>query len=351
MNARDIIVIGTSAGGFSALRSLLHQLPPDLPATIVIVQHMSSLHSSNLPALLQRAGNLKVSHPTDGERFVKNHVYVAPPDRHLMIEDGHIRLSQGPKENLTRPAVDPLFRSAALAFRGRVVGIVLTGELDDGTAGLWSVKYRGGITVVQDPLDAEHPSMPRSAANNVKIDYCLPLSEIGPLLVRLASDPFDDQNVIPSEKLEIENRIALDDPRALDRLERLGELTALTCPDCHGSLWQLKEDEFVRFRCRTGHAYTAEALLSEQQQALENILRNALRSAVETSTLARHLRDHSHSIGDQDNHGQRESALRDADQRVHLIRQVLNHEQKRPKGSAPVSSRRSPRTSTSSART
>lgn len=236
MKARDIIVIGTSAGGFAALKILLRQLPPDLPATIFIVRHISPSHPNNLPALLERAGNLKVSYAMDGERFMKSHVYIAPPDHHLIIDDDHMRLSQGPKENLTRPAIDPLFRSAALVYRSRVVGVVLTGGLDDGTAGMWSVKYQGGTTVVQDPQDAEHPGMPRSAAANVKIDYCLPLSEIGPLLVRLANDAADEESAARSEKLEIENRIALDDPRALTQLERLGELTSLTCPDCHGSL-------------------------------------------------------------------------------------------------------------------
>lgn len=148
MRARDIIVIGASAGGLSALKTLIRELPPDLPATVFIVQHLSSSYRSNLPALLERAGNLRVSHAKHRERFVKSHVYIAPPDYHLILEDGAIRLSQGPKENLTRPAIDPLFRSAALAFRSRVVGVVLTGGLNDGTAGLWSVKYRGGITVV-----------------------------------------------------------------------------------------------------------------------------------------------------------------------------------------------------------
>lgn len=325
MKARDIIVIGTSAGGVSALRTLVRQLPPDLPATIFIVQHISSGHSGRLPTLLERAGTLKVSYAKDRERFINGHVYVAPPDHHLIIEDGYMRLSQGPKENRTRPAIDPLFRSAALIYRSRVVGVVLTGELDDGTAGMWSVKYRGGTTVVQDPQDAEHPGMPRSAADNVKIDYCLPLSEIGPLLVRLANDAADEESAAPSEKLEIENRIALDDPRALTQLERLGELTSLTCPDCHGSLWQLREEEFVRFRCRTGHAYTVEALLAEQDEAMENILRDALRSAVEKSTLARNATKQARRTDEQETKNERESTLREAEKRVQLIQQVLNH--------------------------
>ena len=167
--------------------------------------------------------------------------------------------------------------------------------------------------------------MPRSAANNVKIDYCLPLSEIGPLLVRLANDAADEESAAPAEKLEIENRIALDDPQALTQLERLGELTSLTCPDCHGSLWQLREEQFVRFRCRTGHAYTVETLLAEQDQALENILRDALRSAVEKSTLARSLSEHMHRADDQETTSEREFTLREAEKRVQLIQQVLNH--------------------------
>ena len=188
------------------------------------------------------------------------------------------------------------------------------------------MKYRGGITVVQDPLDADHPSMPRSAANNVAIDYCLPLSEIGPLLVRLANDPFEEESAPPSEKLEIENRIALDDPRALTQLERLGELTSLTCPHCHGSLWRLTEDKFIRFRCRTGHGYTAETLLTEQNQAQETILRDALRCAVEQSTLARHLTEHARETNDQETIDPWESENQKAAQRVHLIQQVLNHQ-------------------------
>lgn len=167
--------------------------------------------------------------------------------------------------------------------------------------------------------------MPRSACNNVAIDYCLPVSEIGPLLVRLANDPFEDESAPPSEKLEIENRIALDDPRALNQLEQLGELTSLTCPDCHGSLWQLTEDKFIRFRCRTGHAYTAETLRTEQNQALENILRDALRCAVEQSTLARHLTG-ARLPRDQETINPWDSELRNATQRVYLIQQVLNHE-------------------------
>lgn len=326
MKARDIIVIGTSAGGLSALKKLMRQLPPDLPATIFVVQHLAAAYQTNLPTFLERAGTLKVSLAKQGERFVKSHVYIAPPDHHLIVENGTVHLSQGPKENLTRPAIDPLFRSAALVFRSRVVGVVLTGELDDGTAGLWSVKYRGGITVVQDPQDAEHPSMPRSAANNVKIDYCLPLSEIGPLLVRLADDPFEEGDAPLSEKLEIENRIALDDLRALNQLKRLGELTALTCPDCHGSLWQLREDDFIRFRCRTGHAYTLEALLTEQDQALENILRNALRSAVEKLTLARSLTERARKNASEEVPNERQSTLREAEMRVRLIQQILNVE-------------------------
>jgi two-component system chemotaxis response regulator CheB len=180
------------------------------------------------------------------------------------------------------------------------VGVVLTGELDDGTAGLWSIKFRGGTTIVQDPMEAEHPSMPRSAKDNVKIDHCLTLREIAPLLVRLAKDSVeDDVGQQMSEKLDIENRIALDDPKALTKIATLGTLTSFTCPSCHGSLWELREGDFVRFRCRTGHAYSAEALMAEQMQGIENTLGDALRSIGENEALVHYFRQHTQEPQDQ----------------------------------------------------
>ena len=293
MNARDIIVIGASARGLDALRKIISQLPYDLRATVFIVRHTSASTESLLPEILERAGYLKASHASDGERFQAGRIYCAPPDHHMMIEDDCIRLTRGPKENRTRPAVDPLFRSAALTLRTRVVGVILSGALDDGTAGLWCIKYRGGITIVQDPSEAEFPSMPQSALDHVAIDYCLSLLEIAPTLVRLAKDPVADNGEgFRATNLEIENRIAFGDFDALSRIDKLGELSSFTCPDCHGLLRELREGDFIRFRCCTGHVYTAATLLAEQQQIIENSLSSTMRALEENVALNEYVRGH-----------------------------------------------------------
>lgn len=324
MNVRDIIAIGTSAGGPAALRALVRELPRDLPAAVFIVQHVDPLTPSVLASLLQESGQLEVTHATDKEEIRNSHIYVAPPDYHLMIEEGRLRLSQGPKENLVRPAVDPLFRSAALAYRTRVVGVVLTGELDDGTAGLWSIKRLGGITVVQDPHEAEHPSMPRSAAKHVRIDHCLPLSEIGPLLVRLANDAVDkEENASVAEDLELEIKIALNELEAFRVVEKLGKLTPFTCPDCHGTLWEIREGSLMRFRCGIGHAYTAESLIAEQRQTIEDLLHTAIRATGENPTLCRYLSEHAREHNDHLTADHFLSQTAENERRAHLIHQLL----------------------------
>lgn len=187
-NGHDIIVIGASHGGIEALSLLMGTLPADLAASVFVVQHVSPQVPSHLPEILSRRGSLPASHPHDGEEFQPGRVYIAPPDRHLLVEDGRVRVGRGPRENLFRPAVDVLFRSAALAHGPRVIGVVLTAALDNGTAGLWAVKHHGGIAVVQDPSEAQHASMPESALEYVDVDHCLPVAEMGPLLGRLARE-------------------------------------------------------------------------------------------------------------------------------------------------------------------
>ena len=324
MSARDIIAIGTSAGGPAALRELVRELPRDLPAAVFIVQHVDPLTPSLLASLLQQSSQLEVTHATDKEEIRNSHIYVAPPDYHLMIEDGYIRLSQGPKENLVRPAVDPLFRSAALSFRSRVVGVVLTGELDDGTAGLWSIKRLGGITVVQDPREAEHPGMPQSAAKHVRIDHCLPLAEIAPLLVRLANEPVaEEENALAAEDLELEVKIALNKLEAFRAVEKIGKITPFTCPDCHGSLWEMREGSLMRFRCRAGHAYTAESLIAEQRQTIEDLLHNAIRATGENPTLCRYLSEHAREHNDHLTADHFLYQTAENERRAHLIHQLL----------------------------
>src|SRR3954471_11480259 len=185
MARKDIVVIGASAGGMDALQKVVCRFPADLPAAVFIVWHLSPGLKTILPSVLNKSGPLRARHPSDGDRIEQGLIYVAPNDHHMLLENGYIRITKGPKENRFRPAVDPLFRSAAYIYGPRVIGIVLSGALDDGTAGLWTVKLRGGTAIVQDPSDAQHRSMPINALENVAVDYKLPVREIGPLLALL----------------------------------------------------------------------------------------------------------------------------------------------------------------------
>jgi len=188
MAKRNIIVIGASAGGFDAIKRMVSQLPRDLDASIFIVWHMSPNIRGILPDVLNGLNTIPASNAKDKEAILTNHIYVAPPDHHLLIEANRLRVIKSPKENRFRPAINPLFRSAAQTYGNRVIGVILSGALDDGTAGLWRVKFDGGISIVQDPSDAEVSSMPESAMAEVQIDHCVPIAELADLLVKLASE-------------------------------------------------------------------------------------------------------------------------------------------------------------------
>jgi two-component system chemotaxis response regulator CheB len=293
MSGKDIVVVGTSAGGVEALRTLVGGLPADFPGSVFVVMHTAPDSPGVLAQILDRAGPLPASHAENRERIRPGRVYVAPPDSHLLLEPGIVRVTHGPKENRFRPAVDPLFRSAAQVFGPRVVGVVLTGGLDDGTSGLWAIKRLGGTAVVQDPDEAFMPSMPLSAINRVEVDYTLPVAQVAPLLARLASTSVAEQGgyEVP-EELKIEVGIAKED-RGLDLgLAKIGTPSIFACPECHGTLLQLKENGRTRYRCHTGHAYSADSLLSEITEGVEVSLWNAIRSIDESVMLLRHMAEH-----------------------------------------------------------
>ncbi|WP_233837749.1 chemotaxis protein CheB [Paraburkholderia sp. ZP32-5] len=262
-----IFVIGASQGGIDALRQLVKQLPADFPAPVLIVQHVGAGSPSMLPAILTKAGSLPAQHPGNIELIEQGRIYVAPPNRHMLVRQGYIRLSEGPRENHCRPAIDPLFRSAANAYGPAVVGVVLTGHLDDGTAGLMAIKDRGGIAVVQEPSEALAPSMPRSALAHACVDHCCRLAEMGELLVDLARD--DPDMPAPGSRddlIRIETRIAEGSVDAADwsQFERLSTPSGLNCPECASALFELRDRSMTRFRCRAGHAFSARALAGEQ---------------------------------------------------------------------------------------
>jgi len=293
MPGHDIIVIGASAGGVETLTKLVRNLPPDLPAAVFVVLHFPSHGTSVLPSILNRAGTLPASHYEDGEAIQPGRIYVAPPDRHLLVKLGYIRLIRGPKENSHRPAIDPLFRTAARAYGNRVVGVVLSGVLDDGTAGLAAIKQQGGIAVVQDPDDALYPGMPKSAIANVAVDHILPLSKIASILIHLAHQPVAESPKAVPEDMETESDTAELDLTVMNQDERPGTPSPFGCPECGGVLWELPDGKLSRFRCRTGHAYSPETLLAEQSDGIESALWSALRALEESAALARRMAERS----------------------------------------------------------
>jgi two-component system chemotaxis response regulator CheB len=303
MKEHRLVVIGSSAGGVNALRELAGFLDSQLNASVLVVQHVSPNSESILPHILTRAGKLPARHPFDGEQIHKGVIYVAPPDHHMIVSDDHILVKKGPKENRFRPSIDVLMRSAAYWFGPNVIGIVLTGRLDDGTSGLWSIKQLGGITIVQNPDDALYPSMPTSALKKVDVDYNLPLSQIGPMISKLAADPVADHTPKDHEMLKrIKTEIDISAQQyAMDRgILEIGKPTNFTCPECGGALLSVEEGETVRFRCHTGHAYSSDSLLTEITGAVEARLWQALKSIEEGVMLLEQSATKSESSGNSD---------------------------------------------------
>ena len=291
----DIVVIGASAGGVSVLLELVRALPADFPAAVFIVQHIPGYAVSYLAELLDKASPLPARHPAPGEVVRPGTIYVAPPDHHLLVEGNHVLATRGPKENRFRPSVDALFRSAAYTYGSRVIGVVLTGYLDDGTSGLWTVQRLGGLTVVQDPQEAYVPDMPNNALKYVKPDYVVPQPELAPLLVRLTTQPVPTQpEVSPEELARIarEITIAKGDAGITVNILSEGQLTPFVCPSCQGPLVQLLEGQQLRYRCRTGHAFTLSGLLAAVSEGIENQLYAALQSLQESQQLLHQVSEH-----------------------------------------------------------
>ena len=300
MSSTDpIVVVGASAGGFEALKTLIGGLPADFPAPVFVVWHMSPDIRGVMPDVLNRFQTLYATHARDGEKIEPGRVYIAPPDRHLLVENSHVRLTRGPKENRFRPAVDPLFRSAAYHYGPNVIGIILSGALDDGTSGLWMVKHRGGTTIVQHPVDAEVPSMPENALREVIVDHVVSVAEMPGLLIRLIENRREEPGETDHQFDEKENRIAeaeigiAAEENALERgVMDMGELSPYTCPDCHGVLSSILEGNRKRFRCHTGHAFSADSLLTTVTENIEQSLWDAVRGIEESIIMLNHMGDH-----------------------------------------------------------
>jgi len=288
----NIIVIGTSAGGMEALVKVLEPLPADLPAAIFVVQHLSA--DADIQYLRKR-----LTKHTDLSCVIGEHnthiaygaVYLAPPDHHLLIDEKHILVAKGPRENQFRPAIDPLFRSAAAFHGSKTIGVILTGYLNDGLIGMESVKRSGGFTVVQEPLDAEYPDLPRNILRQMQVDHAVPVSQMGALLEKLVHQPAQDSVTVPQDivmEAKIAQRIMINSENAdLSELDQLGKRVPYSCPDCGGALWELTQNkgDVKRFRCHTGHTYTDYTLLGGMNSALEETLWVAMRSLEERRSM------------------------------------------------------------------
>ncbi|MDI5892388.1 chemotaxis protein CheB [Halomonas rhizosphaerae] len=280
-----LIVIGASAGGMAALKKLVAQLPKDFPAPVFIVNHMSADTTGEaLVRGLNESGSLPCVHAHDKQPFKSGHIYLAPSDQHMLIAKGKILVTKGARENRSRPAIDPLFRSAAVSYGNRVVGIILTGYLDDGTSGMMAIKRCGGICIAQDPEDASYPDMPQSVIANVGADYCLPVAGMGAVLSELVSRELPKNKPAP-EDIVIEAKIAQRVLSDLPSVEALGDQVPFNCPDCGGVLWKVEDGQFLRYRCHTGHAFTSSVLLAQQTVKIEETLWVALRMFEERQNL------------------------------------------------------------------
>ena len=290
-SSQRLVVIGASAGGVAALRQLSARLPADFGAPVLIVLHIGA-HKSLLADLIASDCALDVSRAVDGEALKAGTIRIAPPDLHLTVADGAVRLTRGPKENFARPAIDPLFRSAALAFDGHSIGVILTGMLDDGTAGLQAIKSAGGIAVVQDPRDAVEPSMPSSALRHVDVDHCIPLVDMPALLTRLvASNARRETTDMAESRSRMSHEQALSEGTGnyFEHLRAIADPSPLTCPECHGGLWELRDASPRRYRCHTGHGFTARTLSLAVEEATDKALWNALRALHERASVLSQL--------------------------------------------------------------
>lgn len=295
MPGRDIVVVGASAGGIEALGELMDRLAADIEAALCVVVHIPPVGTSKLAEVIQRPGGPPVKTAEHGESLRPGRVYVAPPDRHLLVVDGRLVLGRGAHENFHRPAVDPLFRSAARAYGPRVAGVVLSGMLDDGTAGLAAVKACGGLAVVQNPEEAIFSDMPLNALRSVEVDHSLPVAGIADLLAKQAQAPVDGPPVpcakVEAVQLESELGMSVDDIRRM--LQRIGRPASIRCAECQGPLWEIKDPSVLRYRCEVGHAFTAQSLEDGQGELVERALWSAVSALEEKAVVCRRIAERS----------------------------------------------------------
>jgi two-component system chemotaxis response regulator CheB len=317
----NIIVMGASAGGITALREVLRGLPKGLQAAVLVVQHTAQ-GPGKLAEVLGRGAALPVTHPQNDEPLKMGQVYVAPPDLHLLLEKKKLRVVHGPRENRHRPAIDVLFKSAAMHHGERVIGVVLTGALNDGTSGLACVKQYGGTAVVQNPETAEFPAMPKSALHHVDADHVADLQEMAALLVQLTRTGVKPKRS-KRGRASVEVAAAAGQASETGTMDEMGKRSAMVCPACKGALWELEEGSMLRFRCHIGHGFSAEDLLTDQGEEVEMALSHALRALEDRADLAKRLALRSRERRQTHNQALYEAEMIDAQRHAEVVQKVL----------------------------
>jgi two-component system, chemotaxis family, protein-glutamate methylesterase/glutaminase len=327
MANRDVLVIGTSAGGIAALCFLAKQLPASLEASVFVTLHLSPQFPSVLDAVLTRSGPLPATFAKDGETFERGRIYIAPPERHLLVDHDRVLLGTGPRENSARPAIDPMFRSAAVCCGARAVGVLLTGTLGDGAAGLRTLKQSGGVAVVQDPSDAAYPEMPATALSLFEPDLVVRLAAMPALLVRLVEEPAGETRPVSAE-IRYEVQIAKDGRATVNDMDRIGRRAAQVCPDCGGAMWEINDGDLVRYRCHVGHAYTVELMGLALDDSVRRAFATALRTLDDSMALAKKLRQDATTRGHSGLAKSWDARLTELEQQADVIRDAINRADK-----------------------
>jgi two-component system chemotaxis response regulator CheB len=318
----DVVVIGASAGGVGSLQRVVEHIQRDFPAAILIALHLPDGIRSMLPQILERAGNLPAGQARDGDRIESGRIYVAPAGFHLTVVRGYMAVTRGAREHGHRPAIDPLFRSAAVAYGRRAIGVILSGSLHDGTVGLREIKRAGGLAIVQDPNDTEWPSMPLSALRHVDVDHTVPASQIGTLLQQLVIMPSGSAATMP-DRDENRPKDELELTMHEDERDHPGEPSPYSCPECGGVLWELRDGELIRFRCRVGHAYTSETLTTEQALTVEHALWSALRALEEHAAVRRRMAERAILNGKKTTAERYRKRARELDEQAQQVRNLV----------------------------
>lgn len=318
METHNIVVIGASAGGVETLKQLFSLLPP-IPAVIGVVLHLFPQGTSAMPTIISRVSKMPALHPVNGQVIEKGHIYIAPPNKHLVVKQNFLKVTNGPKENGHRPAVDVLFRTAARVYQKRVIGVVLSGALDDGTAGLRTIKLWGGTAVVQNPEEALYSGMPRSAIEHINVDHVLPIAEIAALLTELVKQPVEESEM---------NTDGFPDDSELELFGEGKKPSQLVCPDCGGSMWEVHAGELVRYTCHVGHSYSPESLLSSQTEAVEDALWVALRTLEENVELNLRMAERARKRDNSIMYSRYMAQVAEARMRADILRHALSHTSK-----------------------